>query len=302
MYMSNNDQLQVEGVLSKGFGLSPKLVMKDKRLTIEAKAIYAYIASYAGQGDTAFPSVSLILKDLKISKERFLKHRKLLEGCGYISVERLQGERGRFGSNIYTLKQIVHTEQPCTQNTTVVKSDDGKHRGGDLPTWQNLATNNNNSFNNNNITNKNINNNVVSDESDLLENDMHKKIIDYLNEKANKRFNHKAKGNQKFINGRIAEGYTFEDFKKVIDTKCSDWIGTKWEQYLRPQTLFNSEKFESYLNQKPFKKKHQTSQQGEDGELRTYGSIPHQEMTPEEKAYWEKEDQKLKASMPDWMI
>ena len=33
----------------------------------------------------------------------------------------------------------------------------------------------------------------------------------------------------------------------MIDKKCSEWLGTDMEQYLRPQTLFGT-KFESYLN------------------------------------------------------
>ena len=40
-----------------------------------------------------------------------------------------------------------------------------------------------------------------------------------------------------------------DDFKKVIDTKAAEWLGTDMEKFLRPQTLFGS-KFESYLNQK----------------------------------------------------
>ncbi len=55
--LKNNDTLHVEGVRSRGFGIIPKLVMQDKRLTGDAKAIYAYFCSYAGAGDTAFPIV-----------------------------------------------------------------------------------------------------------------------------------------------------------------------------------------------------------------------------------------------------
>ena len=39
-----------------------------------------------------------------------------------------------------------------------------------------------------------------------------------------------------------------EDFIIVIDTKCSNWLGTEWERYLRPATLFGT-KFENYLNE-----------------------------------------------------
>ncbi|MGL5085587.1 MAG: conserved phage C-terminal domain-containing protein, partial [Clostridium sp.] len=54
---------------------------------------------------------------------------------------------------------------------------------------------------------------------------------------------------QGLIKARIAEGFTEEEFIKVIDNKVSEWVGTEYEKYLRPETLFGT-KFESYLNQK----------------------------------------------------
>ena len=44
----------------------------------------------------------------------------------------------------------------------------------------------------------------------------------------------------------IKEGYKYEDFTKVIDTKYAAWIDSNYSCYLRPETLFGS-KFESYL-------------------------------------------------------
>ena len=38
-----------------------------------------------------------------------------------------------------------------------------------------------------------------------------------------------------------------EDFKTVIDKKSREWIGTEFEKFLRPETLFGT-KFEGYLN------------------------------------------------------
>lgn len=76
-----------------------------------------------------------------------------------------------------------------------------------------------------------------------------KEIIDYLNVKTSKSFRSNNKETIKHINARLKEGYTIEDFKKVIDIKTSEWLNTNMDQYLRPQTLFNN-KFESYLNTK----------------------------------------------------
>ena len=58
-----------------------------------------------------------------------------------------------------------------------------------------------------------------------------------------------TKNTTKHIKARINDGYTLEDFKSVIDKKCSEWLNSDMEKYLCPDTLFGS-KFEKYLNQK----------------------------------------------------
>jgi len=78
---------------------------------------------------------------------------------------------------------------------------------------------------------------------------MYKLIIDYLNLKTECNYKHTTATTTTFIKARAAEGFTVDQFKKVIDVKTAEWKGTEQEKYLRPQTLFGT-KFESYLNQK----------------------------------------------------
>ena len=75
----------------------------------------------------------------------------------------------------------------------------------------------------------------------------YQEIIDYLNEKAGKRFkvNEKTKAH---INARVNDGYTLADFRAVIEKKVAEWRGTEMDKFLRPETLFGT-KFEGYLNQ-----------------------------------------------------
>lgn len=75
----------------------------------------------------------------------------------------------------------------------------------------------------------------------------YQEIIDYLNEKAGKRFkvNDKTKAH---INARVNDGYTLPDFRAVIEKKVAEWKGTEMDKFLRPETLFGT-KFEGYLNQ-----------------------------------------------------
>jgi uncharacterized phage protein (TIGR02220 family) len=74
-------------------------------------------------------------------------------------------------------------------------------------------------------------------------------VVDYLNAKAGTNFRAGSKATQQHINARLAEGFTVDDFKRVIDNMRAAWMGTEFQQYLRPSTLFGS-KFENYLNWK----------------------------------------------------
>lgn len=80
--------------------------------------------------------------------------------------------------------------------------------------------------------------------------DIYCAVISYLNEKTGSKFKWQSKDSQKHINARVTEGYTLDDFKKVIDIKCAEWLGdARMCKYLRPSTLFGT-KFEAYLNQR----------------------------------------------------
>ena len=88
---------------------------------------------------------------------------------------------------------------------------------------------------------------------DSIDKDIYKTIVDYLNQKTGQKYKPSTKKTQTCIHARLAEGFTEDDFKKVIDNKCAEWIGTECEKYLRPETLFGT-KFESYLNAKIYDK------------------------------------------------
>ena len=75
-------------------------------------------------------------------------------------------------------------------------------------------------------------------------------VIEYLNLKTNKNYRLNNPKTKELISARIKiNKATLDDFKKVIDIKAGEWLGTENDKYLRPETLFGT-KFESYLNQK----------------------------------------------------
>ncbi|WP_156009637.1 phage replisome organizer N-terminal domain-containing protein [Streptococcus ruminantium] len=82
--------------------------------------------------------------------------------------------------------------------------------------------------------------------------------IQYLNQETGHTYKFIAT-HTKFIQARYKDGYTLEDFKKVIDTKVAQWKNnTEMAKYLRPKTLFSPSNFDSYLNEMP--KRVQTEQ------------------------------------------
>ena len=126
----------MDGVMSKGYGNIPKLVMQHEELSIEAKAIYAYLASYAGAGDTAYPSVGIMCKHLGISKDRFYRHRKSLLELDFIRITQHQNEGG-WSNNLYTVVSMPQPQNKDTQNKDTQNKD-----------TQNKDTINNSSINN----------------------------------------------------------------------------------------------------------------------------------------------------------
>jgi len=97
------DQLRIEGINFKGFGVIPKYVMVDRDLTIDSKTIYAYFCSFAGNGNSAFPGRDKILIDLPMGKDRYYKHLHSLVEQGYINITQQKSSLNQFTNNIYTL-------------------------------------------------------------------------------------------------------------------------------------------------------------------------------------------------------
>lgn len=72
--------------------------------------------------------------------------------------------------------------------------------------------------------------------------------IAYLNQKTNSNYKF-VDSNINLVKARLRDGYNLDDFKVVVDKKCGEWGNSDMAKYLRPSTLFNASKFESYLNQ-----------------------------------------------------
>ncbi|QGR79958.1 helix-turn-helix domain-containing protein [Staphylococcus hominis] len=131
-----------------GYGLVFKRVMKDRNISIEAKALYSYLSAYAGADESAFPSVDLIKHELGIGKHRFLRAKNELIDNGYLMVDRKQ-TKNIYGSNLYTLfhspRQV--DGRPVDDRPAYDRPVDSQ------PTTNNSITNNNITSNSKTINN-----------------------------------------------------------------------------------------------------------------------------------------------------
>ncbi|MGL5051799.1 MAG: conserved phage C-terminal domain-containing protein [Fusobacteriaceae bacterium] len=74
-------------------------------------------------------------------------------------------------------------------------------------------------------------------------------VLNYLNTTANRKFRGSSTS-KKFIVERLKEeGVTVPLMKAVIDLKVKAWSHTDMDIYLRPETLFNKTKFDSYFEE-----------------------------------------------------
>lgn len=116
--MAQDAVVMFEGTIyEEGYGWVAQKVMRDAELSVQAKAIYSYICSMAGNptdidNRKAFPSVSLMKHELGIkSDDTFYKHMKKLKDKGYLKVEQEKSESGKFKRNIYKVVAVPKSDE-----------------------------------------------------------------------------------------------------------------------------------------------------------------------------------------------
>ena len=126
-------------------------IMRSKDLTPEAKAIYAYLCSFAGCNTSCYPGVDMMRSELQMGADRFYKHMHYLTQKGIVTKTQ-ERDGNRWGRTIYTLN---HT--PDFQLSQNGDAENQLSQNGDTQkqTTQNKHTNNNNT-NNNNFNNNSI--------------------------------------------------------------------------------------------------------------------------------------------------
>ncbi len=250
----------------------PKEIWINRDLTFQEKMILVEIDSYDNGETGCFASNKHFMNLFNMTSSRVSQVIHNLQRKGYLTIDYEYS-----GKEI--IKRYLHIKRPpypqkdelgmLKSNTDIPKEETGvsgndigmsKNDIGvlksEIDVCQKVKTGyvkklkDNNTYLNNTIIN-NINSPVSSKQDEIP----YKDIVEYLNLKAKTHYRDTSKKTKDLINARYNENFTIEDFKRVIDNKCEEWLNNnKMKVYLRPETLFG-DKFESYLNQNISNKK-----------------------------------------------
>lgn len=127
---------------SGSYGYILQGVMRDKRLSVEAKAVYAYLSSFADSDGYCFPAVDTICGELNMSKARYYRHFRQLIEMGVVQVNQSR-RANRLGGNVYCIVQprfvdaqsenIAYVDSQ-SENTAFVDTQKG---AGNIPSIMN---------------------------------------------------------------------------------------------------------------------------------------------------------------------
>ncbi|WP_312068651.1 conserved phage C-terminal domain-containing protein [Leuconostoc lactis] len=160
-----------------------------------------------------------------LEAKKLLIHPEFTEDIFLVATPDLTGSETGSAQRVRKFRERQNEQIPLQSNADVTISNDSKSKSKSKSNKDILSG---------------------SDEPDPVP---YKEIIDYLNEKANTKYRSSGAKTKTLIRARANDGFGLDDFKKVIDTKASQWLNDpKMKKFLRPETLFGT-KFEGYLNE-----------------------------------------------------
>ncbi|GAA0713944.1 hypothetical protein GCM10008904_28830 [Paraclostridium ghonii] len=120
-------ELDPNSIFKNGYGLISQEVMRNKNISIQAKAIYSYLCSMAGNDGIAYPTQALMMDELGMSKETFGKYLKEILSSGYIKVTQTR-KNGKMYKNVYTITMDKRDIEPNRKAYVKIAIENKKKR------------------------------------------------------------------------------------------------------------------------------------------------------------------------------
>lgn len=226
-------------------------VVRNPKLTPEAKAIYAYLSSMAGSDDECYPSRELMAKELNMGVHRLDKHLALLIGAGVVIKKRMSVGNLK-GRNIFKVTHEMEVRKELdaifenieNSQNSIFRYDENSH---DENNHDDGSHDENRHTNNNSINNNRLNNNSINDNSASVP-DSTKKVPDETKKEANELFekvwalypSKKGKGQVSDTQKKKLLKIGEEELTRAIERYKEGLSRDEWRKPQNGSTFFNS--------------------------------------------------------------
>ena len=192
------------------------------------KSIFLHLLLTANYKETAWKDITLKPGQLVTSVRKLSEELRHTERQTRTALDKLKStnEIAVKTTNKFSIITVVNWEEYQSLDDITDKQNDKQNVTPTTNKTVKSDTQNDNSV-------RNIRNNKECKEYNIYI----VEIIDYLNKSAGTNYRASSRNTVLHIQARLNEGYKVEDFKKVIDVKCSEWLkDEKMKKYLRPET------------------------------------------------------------------
>ena len=144
---------------SYGYGIVSQLPMKDREMSIQAKGVYAYLVSCAGNDKQTYPTKEKMCYDLGIKKvDTLSKYIKQIQARGYIKIIKTKRDNLKY-KNVYLIatdtrtieiwkrefeegKEIEEAEVVTENKKSLTYGEVKDNENKEVPTYDEVETNN----------------------------------------------------------------------------------------------------------------------------------------------------------------
>ena len=204
------------------------MALRDKKLSLRAKGLFAYLLTLPDDWDVHFSELLTHHTDREKGTRGAMG--ELIDN-GYVSITMKRDEGGKIVGNDYLVfeDKIPYSLSPHSVKRNAVEE-------ALLSTNKILSTN---------IYKERNYNKERNDK--LLAN--YRKPIEVLNNMTGRAFKTDNVSSLTLIRARVKDGSPIEEICNVVEFICKKRMGTDYEMFLRPDTIFNRTKYESYLQE-----------------------------------------------------
>jgi len=222
----------------KGHTIAHNIVLRDSELPEGEKLLYFLLRSYAyGGADNCYPGQERLARNLGISKRTIKRRIRGLEDRGLIVVKKRFNERGQQTSNTYYIRDFRKVYRDAEK--VICEGD-----GAGVPPASGAGVSQLSPPGESAVSPEEVKGFKNKDLEEL-----YRESLDCLNKKAGKNFQSTTPGTRELLKDLYNRGFRLQEIKEVISKKSIEWLGTEYEKYLRPRTLFSPANFENYLNE-----------------------------------------------------